>query len=132
LDLDPESNPDTHPDPHQNKIRIRIRIRVICRIRVRIRFRIKVMRIHNTVSNRHDFGLESDIVALPIDTGPQSPWKGFNKLLTFWVSCIISLLFAFLCCAFKPARPNVFIFGLQNAIFISILASSYDLPVPIV
>ncbi len=39
------------------RIRIHIRIRVISRIRVRIRFHIKVMLIHNTVSNRHDFGL---------------------------------------------------------------------------
>jgi hypothetical protein len=115
------------------RIRVKSRIRIRIKIKISIRIRINVMRIHNTVSNRHDLALESDIVALPIDNGLQPPWKGFNQVLN--VLGVLHYFTAFLhFCAVhsKPARPNVFILGLQNAIFISILASSYDLPVPIV
>jgi hypothetical protein len=87
----------------KNKIRIRIRIRVISRIRIRIRIRIKVMLINNTVSNRHDFGLESDIVALPIDTGPQSPWQGFNHVLNVLGFLHYFTAFLHFC---KPAQPK--------------------------
>ncbi len=68
--------------------------------------------------------LESDIVALPIDADSQSHWKGFNQVLN--VLGVLHYFTAFLhFCAVhsKPARPRVFIVGLQNAILILILDS---------
>jgi hypothetical protein len=59
--------------------------------------------------------LESDIAALSIDTGPQSPWKGFNLVLNvLGVLHYFTALLHFYAVHSKPALPKVFILGLHN------------------